>query len=152
MALFPEAESLEGSLDGARSESWEQLLAVREEVLKALEQSRTAKEISAALEARVTLGANGDLGNLLQKYGAMLPALFIVSQVQWAPRIDDGLDAPGIAGLKIRVEKAAGQKCPRCWNYSTHIGESAAYPTVCERCAAALGEMGWVNGPETVKV
>jgi isoleucyl-tRNA synthetase len=54
--------------------------------------------------------------------------------------------------LKIRVEKAAGQKCPRCWNYSTHIGESAAYPTVCERCAAALGEMGWVNGPETVKV
>ena len=31
-----------------------------------------------------------------------------------------------------------GSKCERCWNYSTHVGESADYPTVCERCVAAL--------------
>jgi isoleucyl-tRNA synthetase len=29
----------------------------------------------------------------------------------------------------------------RCWNYSTHVGESEKYPTVCERCVAALDEI-----------
>jgi len=29
----------------------------------------------------------------------------------------------------------------RCWNYSTHVGESAKYPTVCERCVEALAEI-----------
>jgi isoleucyl-tRNA synthetase len=29
----------------------------------------------------------------------------------------------------------------RCWNYSTDVGESAKYPTVCERCVAALEEI-----------
>jgi isoleucyl-tRNA synthetase len=120
-------------------------------VLKALEQSRTTKEISAPLEARVTLGSNGDLGTLLQKYGAILPALFIVSQVQWAPAIDGGSAASGIAGLQIRVDKASGQKCQRCWNYSTHVGESAKYPTVCERCVATLAEIDPDAAAETVK-
>ena len=126
-------------------------MACASEVLKALEQSRAAKEISAPLEAQVTLGANGDLGTLLQEYGAILPALFIVSQVKWAPSIDGGAEAPGIAGLQIRVDKARGQKCERCWNYSTHVGESADYPTLCERCVATLGEIGPSPVPETVK-
>jgi hypothetical protein len=29
----------------------------------------------------------------------------------------------------------------RCWNYSTHVGESERYPTVCERCVEALEEI-----------
>jgi hypothetical protein len=33
--------------------------------------------------------------------------------------------------------RADGKKCERCWNYSTHVGESADYPMVCERCVAA---------------
>ena len=44
-------------------------------------------------------------------------------------------------GLKIHVERAHGKKCERCWNYSTHVGESADYPTFCERCVAALDEI-----------
>ncbi|MGH7839064.1 MAG: zinc finger domain-containing protein, partial [Candidatus Binataceae bacterium] len=32
-------------------------------------------------------------------------------------------------------------KCERCWNYSLHVGESAEYPTICERCLAALAEI-----------
>jgi isoleucyl-tRNA synthetase len=39
------------------------------------------------------------------------------------------------------VNKAAGKKCERCWNYSTHVGEDAVYPTVCERCSAVLREI-----------
>ena len=43
MAIFPVAEKLEIALDEERSKDWERLLAVRDEVLKALEPVRAAK-------------------------------------------------------------------------------------------------------------
>ena len=79
MALFPDPEALVDAFDDARSENWERLLAVREEVLKALEQSRAAKQIAAPLEARVALEAAGELGALLRKYNA--DASFAVHRV-----------------------------------------------------------------------
>jgi isoleucyl-tRNA synthetase len=144
MALFPAAEELEQALDESRVENWERLLSVRAEVLKALEPLRAAKTISANLEARVTLPASGDLAGLLEKYAAFLPALFIVSQVEIEKTSSNGSGPMTNAGdLKIRAEKAHGAKCPRCWNFSVHVGESTEYPTLCERCVAALGE---ING------
>jgi isoleucyl-tRNA synthetase len=76
------------------------------------------------------------LGALLAKYAASLPALFLVSQVE--------LEKPEVAGpdgVAVRVARADGAKCERCWNYSIHVGENAAYPTICERCTAALAEI-----------
>ena len=88
---------------------------------------------------------------MLKAYSASLPALFIVSQVEVVPfgepvpagRLDAAYAAYGeqYAGLHIGVARADGSKCARCWNYSTHVGESADYPTVCERCVAALAEI-----------
>jgi hypothetical protein len=65
--------------------------------------------------------------------------LFIVSQVA----IRDGIGPQ----TGIIVEKADGVKCERCWNYSTHVGESGEWPTVCERCVRALEEIE-SYGPE----
>jgi isoleucyl-tRNA synthetase len=48
------------------------------------------------------------------------------------------MDAEEIA---VTVARAHGEKCERCWNYSTRVGESSKYPTVCERCIAALQEI-----------
>jgi isoleucyl-tRNA synthetase len=147
MAHFPAAEHFENALDEARARNWDRLRAVRDEVLKALEPLRAAKTISANLEARVTLAATGDLAALLEKYAAQLPAFFIVSQVGIASgeiaigEVDVASPAPGIEGLRIRAEHAHGKKCERCWNYSTHVGESAAYPTLCERCLAVIEEI-----------
>ncbi|XGV94877.1 MAG: zinc finger domain-containing protein [Leptolyngbya sp. BL-A-14] len=36
------------------------------------------------------------------------------------------------------IVNADGKKCDRCWNYSTHVGESADHPLLCERCIPAL--------------
>jgi isoleucyl-tRNA synthetase len=47
----------------------------------------------------------------------------------------------GTGSVTVSVAKADGQKCERCWNYSTHVGENKNYPTVCERCSAALREI-----------
>jgi isoleucyl-tRNA synthetase len=142
MTTFPAAQEFERALDDARVKNWERLLAVREEVLKALEPIRAAKIISSGLEARVTLSASGELSDLLRKYAPFLPALFIVSQVEIADSALERASAAGaIEGFEIRVERAKGTKCERCWNYSTHVGESREHPTLCERCVAALAEI-----------
>jgi isoleucyl-tRNA synthetase len=142
MATFPVAAELERVLDDAHRKNWDRLLQVREEVLKALEPVRAAKTITSGLEARLTVAANADLAALLRKYAAYLPGLFIVSQVEIADGIPEGAAASGIDGLQIRVERAQGKKCERCWNYSTHVGENTDYhPTICERCVAALKEI-----------
>ncbi|HXA56120.1 MAG TPA: isoleucine--tRNA ligase [Candidatus Acidoferrum sp.] len=142
MALFPSAAELERALDEPRAKNWDRLQSVREEVLKALEPLRAAKTISANLEARVTLPASGDLASLLERYAKFLPALFIVSQVEVEKSSTNGSGtATAATELKIHAEKAHGQKCPRCWNFSVHVGENADYPTLCERCVAAMGEI-----------
>jgi len=142
MALFPAAEQYEGALDDARAKNWEFLLAVREDVLKALEHARASKLISAGLEARVTLSATGALAGILKTQAKYLPGFFIVSQVELAAgALEGGIASTAIEGLQVRVERAQGKKCERCWNYSTHVGENAELPTLCERCVAAIEEI-----------
>jgi isoleucyl-tRNA synthetase len=43
--------------------------------------------------------------------------------------------------LDVRVERAAGAKCERCWKYTADIGANAGYPTICAACAGAVEEM-----------
>jgi len=130
LARLPEPAELSTGLPPEQAANWERLLEVRERVLKALEQARNEKRIASSLEARVRLSMDGALGELLERYRAWLPAVFIVSQVE----LNRGTDG-------VHVERAHGGKCERCWNYSTQVGASANYPTVCERCLEALEEL-----------
>ena len=41
-------------------------------------------------------------------------------------------------GITVRIARAEGQKCERCWHYETDIGDHAAHPTLCGRCVAVL--------------
>jgi isoleucyl-tRNA synthetase len=122
-----------GSRDEELAARWEDLFKVREEVMRALEEARTAKLIGGSLEAAVDIKASGKTYDLLAGYEDNLRFVFIVSQVSLT-RIETG-------ETNIKVQRAEGQKCERCWNYSTHVGESEKYPTVCERCVAALEEI-----------
>jgi isoleucyl-tRNA synthetase len=140
VAYFPEPAELSAGLDEAarkRTANWDRLIEVRDVVLKNLDTARNEKLIGAPLEARVLLSANGDLYPLLHQYAAELPGLFIVSQVA-VDRAEEG--EPGVA-LGVRVERAAGVKCERCWKYTTDVGADASFPTVCEACAGAVREM-----------
>jgi isoleucyl-tRNA synthetase len=143
MAYFSEASELENAFDAARSKDWERLMKVRDDVLKALEAARNAKTISAALEAKLIFHAHGDDLEFLRKYASLLPALFIVSQVEILTSHASPSAVTGNSGgaYSIEIHHAGGAKCERCWNYSTHVGESADYPTFCERCVAALKEI-----------
>ncbi len=133
LQLFPEpAELTEGLPEEhrKRAENWDRLMTVREDVLKSLEQARQEKFIGAPLEARVRLAANGDLYPLLEQYAAELPGLFIVSQVVVGQASSE---QPA-----IRIERADGVKCERCWKYTTDTGADARFPTICAACAAAV--------------
>jgi isoleucyl-tRNA synthetase len=128
-----------------RLQSWPQLIAVRGEVLKALEIARQRKSIASGLEAKVHLSTDGNLAPLLEDYRAALPALFIVSQVGLSRNSLEGAYESQLPGLQIRIEKASGSKCARCWNYSERVGKDSNYPTVCERCSAALKEIETIS-------
>ena len=41
-------------------------------------------------------------------------------------------------GISVRIAKADGEKCERCWHYETDIGSHSAHPTLCGRCVAVL--------------
>ncbi|MBV9087050.1 MAG: class I tRNA ligase family protein, partial [Acidobacteriaceae bacterium] len=119
---------------------WQVLLGVREEVLKALEAARNSKLIGSGLEAAVLIRAPEPTLAILKRHERQLRYLFIVSQVT----IEPAPSGNGASGLRVEVTKAQGAKCERCWNYSTRVGENQAYPTICERCSAALEEGGWI--------
>ncbi|HXE76403.1 MAG TPA: isoleucine--tRNA ligase [Candidatus Xenobia bacterium] len=137
---FPDPKELDAGLPADRAARWEKLLEVRDEVLKALERARQAKQIRGSLDAQVHLRADGEWSKLLHDYRDQLRYLFIVSAVELG---GDGAEAQpsDLPGLAIAVRPADGQKCARCWNYSPRVGSFPDYPTVCERCAPVLEEL-----------
>jgi len=143
LGLFPKPEAVGASLGQEIESNWQSLLEFRREVLKALEEKRKEKFISGSLEAKVRIFSDyPQRTQFLNSYRDVLPALFIVSQVEIVDE-SKGLpprDAPP-GGWRIEIARADGAKCERCWNYSTRVGENADYPTVCERCVKALTEI-----------
>jgi isoleucyl-tRNA synthetase len=123
--------------DAAQREDWKILRAVREQVLKVLEDARAQKLIGKGIEAQLIITAEGPTYSVLERYKDQLRYFFIVSAVT----LQQSASGNGTVSVGVLVEKADGQKCERCWNYSTHVGEDASYPTVCERCSAALKEI-----------
>ena len=133
---------------------WQRLRKIRDEANTVLEQARSDKAIGSSLEAKLLL--NTDHEDLKKTLSEMNPEnsaiaqgnnqvdelryLFLVSQVNLSDSLDEvaARYRGQVDGLSIGVAKADGQKCDRCWNYSTDVGESAEHPTLCDRCVAAL--------------
>jgi isoleucyl-tRNA synthetase len=103
------------------------LFEVRAAVQARLEKAREQKLIGKSLEACVTITAEGEQRALLEASRGELATLFIVSRV---------VLADGPFGVEVTV--APGQKCARCWNQAEDVGRSAAHPTICGKCVAAL--------------
>ena len=137
----PQTEWIDDELD----ERWEQLLRVKGEIAKALEAARRNKVIGHPLDARVTVFPPQDMAAMVGEAATNLKDILIVSQLAVAttgpPRSEEGeyFESDDIPGLKVAVEKALGEKCERCWNYSERVGANSGHPTLCERCWNILG-------------
>jgi len=129
-------------LDDTLAREWGRLLEVRREVTKALETARAQGLIGSGLEARLRVAAAPeDLPELLRAKRALLPTLFIVSQVELGGARTSAAvqyESQEIPGLVIGVDKARGRKCQRCWTWSERVGEHRAHPGLCERCVPVV--------------
>ena len=137
MDLFPNPEDLSLGISATQREQaavWDQLIPVRNQVLKSLDVARDEKTIGAPLEAAVTLLAGTSLYPLLEKVAADLPGFFIVSKVQ----LKAGGGNPDT--LEVQVGRAGGVKCERCWKYTNDVGSDQELATVCASCAKTLRE------------
>ena len=100
-------------------------MEVRSHVLKALEEARNEKLIKSSQEAAISLAAPEDVTALLSKtLSEKVSQWMIVSQC----------DMEKADEISVKVRKADGVKCPRCWNYSTEADSEG----LCPRCQAVL--------------
>jgi isoleucyl-tRNA synthetase len=141
LVMLPEVN--EKWRDEVLSSSWEQILSVRGEVTKALEEARVKKLIGHPLDAEVNIEIKGKIYDLLESYSTELRSIFIVSAVRLFQNGLEGdfFESTTINGMKILVKPASDQKCERCWIYDPSVGESDEHPTVCARCRGALAEL-----------
>jgi len=139
LSAFP--KPTEKSFDPELEARYEKLQKIRSEVSKVLEMARAEKRIGQSLAAKVLLKTPEPLKPLLEKYHELLPSYFIVSQVSLVDELEGGIAAEGIPGLLLQVDAADGEKCERCWNFATSVGDNKGHPSVCHRCSAALAGM-----------
>ncbi|MFZ7343389.1 isoleucine--tRNA ligase [Avibacterium volantium] len=124
---------------------WQQVLKLRDEVNRVLEQARADKVIGAALEAEVTLYANEEYAKVLSQLGDELRFVLITSKAEVKPLAEADVEDGEVDGFKVKVVRSANEKCPRCWHYSDTIGQNAAHPTLCSRCVENVDGEGEVR-------
>ncbi len=140
------------------AKQWETLRDIRMEVNKVMEKARTDKAIGSSLEAKLLLYvADAELKTTLQNLNLgsqesgvrsqqgnqvdELRYLFLTSQVELLDSMEPFKEtkySTQLETLGIGVVKADGEKCDRCWNYSTLVGKSVLHPLLCERCEDAI--------------
>lgn len=135
-------------MDEAAFGDWQDFLPIRDLVNRELERKRESKLIGSPLEAQVELAAGDpELAGFLKRLEPHLAFALVVSQVKILPvsgqggwttalvtAASDGKTRP----LSLRVSKAEGEKCVRCWNYSRSVGKNARHPKICDKCVEAL--------------
>ncbi len=136
------------SIDEIALRDWEDFLLIRDPINRELERKREAKVIGSSLEAKVELTTEDpELLDYLQRLEKELTFALVVSQAELFPKSDGKdwtvasitLPSDGkTRSLGIRVKKAAGEKCVRCWNYSPAVGKNAQHPKICEKCIEAV--------------
>ncbi len=129
------------ALDDAAMAQWSALIRLRDGVNAALELARADKKIGKSLEAAITLVtekplAESALAETARVFSAQWADLFIVSAVRVsddAARYAAAAETP-LEGVRVLVERAGGEKCPRCWKFTAEADEDG----LCPRCAAVL--------------
>lgn len=116
-------------------EKWNHILELKEMVAKELEVARSEKIIGHSLNAKVTIFADEKEYEFLKENQEQLETVFIVSDLQIEAKPTGQIEK-----LAVKVETAEGEKCERCWKYSTTVGEDKENPTICHRCSKSLHE------------
>jgi isoleucyl-tRNA synthetase len=134
LQLFP--ATLESWADPALIAKWTRLRALRRVVTGALEIARRDKVIGASLEAAPVLYVTDPADAALFE-GIDLAELAITSMatVTAGTIPDEAFQLPEVPGAGVIFALAQGEKCARCWMVLPEVGQDAAHPDLCHRCA-----------------
>jgi len=115
---------------------WEDLLKVRDQAMKELEQARAAGLIGDALEAELEIAVSGGAHfKFLKSKEDRLASVCIVSKLEV-------VQGSGPEPIVIRVRKSAHLKCERCWKRLSTVGQSPEHPGLCGRCVEVVRKLG----------
>lgn len=110
----------------------EAIVDIKKDVLKALELKRAAKIIGSSTEAEISIYIkNEKTAGWLKEMGDEIKYFFQVAGVKLVDKNNGLEDLPNSA---IKVEKTKGEKCVRCWNFTTERGSDSSHPELCPRC------------------
>ncbi len=126
---------------------WSALKNIRSAILKAMELKREENLFKHPLEAHVMVYFDMGVPSMAamnefyhhcdatkQDFIEFFKEFLIVSQFTIAPEAK-GLELSEYPGLHVKVGHAAGDKCPRCWQW----GSSTHEHKLCDRCAPLVG-------------
>ncbi len=135
-------------LDDATLNQWATLYEVRGAITRAIEPLRKDGTVGHSLDTRVTVYLAPEKEAAMSGLNVDVRAISIVSQYVMKPLAEAPADATRfeeVEGVAIVVEKAQGEKCERCWIYSTELGSSAEHPTLCPRCTQVMNTLQQAN-------
>jgi isoleucyl-tRNA synthetase len=124
--------------DDALGARWALLRDLRRVVTGAIEVERGAKRLGSSLQAAVELYLPAP--RLAALDGVDLAELCIASaaRVRAGPVPEDAFTLPDIADVGVRIARAEGERCERCWRVLPEVGRVAGHDDLCRRCAAVI--------------
>jgi isoleucyl-tRNA synthetase len=134
--LFPELPA--AWRDETLAEKWAVLRRLRRVVTGALEVERAAKRIGSSLQAHAVIHA--DRASRDSAAGIDLAELCITSGIEFADGSapEDAFRLPDVPGIAVRIIRAAGDKCERCWQVLPEVGRHPVHSALCHRCVDAV--------------
>jgi len=119
-------------------EEWDQIVAVRIAVARALEKLRVDSLIGGSLDAGVALYCDENTQSLLSRLDDELRFLLITSEATVQDLSDKTPDAEkaelDTGELWIAARASEATKCGRCWHHRSDVGTDASHPELCARC------------------
>ena len=133
--------------DKLESAFWLEMMAVRQQVNKALELAREQGALRGSLDADVALYAEPELAERLRSLGEELRFVLITSEATVASLDEAPSEAYEAEGMSLRIVAvpSTSEKCERCWHRRPDVGEHTAHPTLCERCVTNIEGPGEVR-------
>ncbi len=129
LETFPKVE--DEFLNKVDSEKWENILQIKDRILKEIEETRNEKIIGDSLEAIIDITAVAKDYELLSKNISLFKEILVIAKLNITKGDTES----------IKVTKSSGNKCPRCWNYFEDDTTTNKYPELCNRCNETVREV-----------
>jgi len=116
---------------------WNDIIKIKHEINKFLEEEIQNKTINHSLEASIILYVSPQLLSKLKVLEKEIKFIFLTSETKirlYETAPEKIKESQNIPYLKISLKKIKGEKCPRCWHYFIYTKNYINKSNICNRC------------------